>query len=647
MTEAPGDQIRLAILVVQVADPAIRQVVRDALAALGIDDQALHEAEHSGFLRMTGGQVTLGRPALAVADTATAEERRRVHGALATAHPTDPDRRLWHLAQATEAPDGALAMELAGVAGRTGDPAQRSRIFALAAELSTTAQERGQRLLEAGRSAHLAGTNDQASALLTEALATRPTPLLRAHIQHERGRLLLHGDTEGLHAFLVAEADLVAALDPGLAGRMLADASIAASSSEFELARATIERAGILADGIPDAEPFVAIARASILAREGTATDAIPLLSQVLASAADRTDVAEASIRAATVPLWREDYRAARRVLVAVVGSANAVGSRAVLPVAMDTLAAIDVRTGHWPRAHRTSSAALRLAMDLGQRWQAASCLTTLAGIEAARGAEQACRRHLGEAREFGPEDAMLAAYGLRAEALLELGRGAFDEARQILERLDELLVDSGFSGPHVVTYLPDLVETAVRAGRPAEAVAAMRRITVQVANGAPPTTVAMRGRCAGLLAEGPTFNEEFELALRAHERAENPFERARTELCYGERLRRVRRRSAARLHLERATATFERLGATPWLRRARRELGREGTPRATDPLTTAHERQVVTLVVAGATNNEAARALYLSPKTIEHHLSSVYRKLGVRSRTELVRRWMDSEERA
>ena len=123
----------------------------------------------------------------------------------------------------------------------------------------------------------------------------------------------------------------------------------------------------------------------------------------------------------------------------------------------------------------------------------------------------------------------------------------------------------------------------------------------------------------------------------------QTPFEQARTELAWGEQLRRSGRRTEARERLNRALQIFDRLGAAPWAERARGELRASGqsvlTPeqRAEDALT-PQELQVAAIVAGGATNREAAAALFLSVKTIEFHLGHVYRKLGIRSRTELAR---------
>jgi DNA-binding NarL/FixJ family response regulator len=132
-----------------------------------------------------------------------------------------------------------------------------------------------------------------------------------------------------------------------------------------------------------------------------------------------------------------------------------------------------------------------------------------------------------------------------------------------------------------------------------------------------------------------------FAEALGWHSGGSSPFERARTELCFGEALRRARRRTDARLWLRRAVETFDALAATSWSARARAELAASGArarprePAATDRLT-AQEIQVALIVAGGATNNEAAAALFVSPKTIEAHLTRIYRKLALRSRTEL-----------
>ena len=136
-----------------------------------------------------------------------------------------------------------------------------------------------------------------------------------------------------------------------------------------------------------------------------------------------------------------------------------------------------------------------------------------------------------------------------------------------------------------------------------------------------------------------------FEAALRQHEG--RPFDLARTELVYGEALRRARRRGEARAHLRNAQETFRRLGATPWADRAGVELRATGeTARKRDPSTliqlTPQELQIVSLVSEGGTNREIGAQLFLSRRTIDYHLRNVFVKLGVSSRAELIRLQLD-----
>jgi DNA-binding CsgD family transcriptional regulator len=151
---------------------------------------------------------------------------------------------------------------------------------------------------------------------------------------------------------------------------------------------------------------------------------------------------------------------------------------------------------------------------------------------------------------------------------------------------------------------------------------------------------MATAARCRGFISQD---GDHFLRALELHEASPSPFEVARTQLCYGEILRRRRKRVEARQVLRAALNTFERLGAEPWAVRAHNELAATGEKSrkrnvsATRQLT-PQELQIALAVAQGATNREAAAQLFLSPKTVESHLSSAYRKLGARSRTELTR---------
>jgi DNA-binding NarL/FixJ family response regulator len=149
--------------------------------------------------------------------------------------------------------------------------------------------------------------------------------------------------------------------------------------------------------------------------------------------------------------------------------------------------------------------------------------------------------------------------------------------------------------------------------------------------------------RCRGLLAPPAQASDHFEHALRLHEEDGTAFDRARTELVYGEVLRRDKKRSEARRHLRSALATFEQFNAALWAARASSELRATGeTARKRDPSTlaqlTPQEQQIAVLVSEGGSNKEIAAQLFLSPRTVEYHLRKVFQKLGISSRAELIR---------
>jgi len=245
------------------------------------------------------------------------------------------------------------------------------------------------------------------------------------------------------------------------------------------------------------------------------------------------------------------------------------------------------------------------------------------------------------EALELSGEEPLLHEYAWSAIGLLELGMDRPQRATEALRRLDE---ESAFAvrAPGTVQWIPDLFEALIRVGRRREAAEIIDRVARSAESTRHGWALAVTERGRGLLCNAKQVDGHFERALELHGRTKTPFELARTELCYGERLRRARRNADARRRLTSALASFERLGAAPWAERARRELGASGRAgrlkrQITEELT-PYEMQVVQLVERGATNKEAAAALFLSPKTVEYHLASVYRKLEVRSRTELVR---------
>jgi ATP/maltotriose-dependent transcriptional regulator MalT len=282
-----------------------------------------------------------------------------------------------------------------------------------------------------------------------------------------------------------------------------------------------------------------------------------------------------------------------------------------------------------------------RLALDIGQPWTAGWNVANLATVEALRGQEDEARGHVGVLQQH------VAASGVSFSILVERVLGLLDlTLGRPAEALEHLRVYAAAPAgvlmtPHRVLQLPDVVEAAVRADRPDEAADHLARFQAWVEEFPTPARLSLLARCRALAAESdaePHFARAIELA-----EALSPFERARNELLYGERLRRERRRVDARPHLRTALELFEQLSLPPWEERARAELRASGeTARRRDPSTrdqlTPQELQIAHLVAEGMTNREIGAQLYLSPRTIDYHLRKVFAKLQIASRADLGR---------
>jgi DNA-binding CsgD family transcriptional regulator len=232
----------------------------------------------------------------------------------------------------------------------------------------------------------------------------------------------------------------------------------------------------------------------------------------------------------------------------------------------------------------------------------------------------------------------------------LNLARLAFvdlslGDARAALDRLSPLvdrLAEKGYRHPGFAPVLPEAIEAAIAVGEHETAGALVARLERQARTLAEPWPLAVAARSRALVAAArgdfEASFEAFACALAEHERVPMPFERARTLLALGVAQRRARRRAEARASLQQALRIFQELGTPVWAGKAHAELGRIGGRTRVEGLTPA-EHRVAELVAEGRTNREVAAALFLGERTVETHLTHVYAKLGVRSRTELARR--------
>jgi DNA-binding CsgD family transcriptional regulator len=445
---------------------------------------------------------------------------------------------------------------------------------------------------------------------------------------------------------LLEEAEQVGELDPAVAAALL---SFAANLPVFRLegfaALELTERAWRLGD---PARPRTPTERnASALARTMAGDPAGPALLVELALEAGK-DVQNGHQMGAAVgwPLvWVEEYAVARTLLTWAVGVQRSGGSLLHLPQSLIELAELDFRVGRWVPALAGAYEAIALFEETAQRTELGFAQATIARMEAALGRDEECRRRAQAGFAADAASGLLLASVLAGAALglLELGRGDPEAAIVALEPVERIVEEGKLGEPWLVQWAPDLIEAYSRVGRADRAVEVLETFERQAQATGRVSAQAAAARCRGLLAPDDAFEGPFDAALALHELVPTPFERGRTELAYGERLRRAQKRTKARERLQLALQTFDRLGAEPWAERARVELRASGqsvrTPeQQVEDALTPQELQVAALVAGGATNREAAAALFLSVKTIEFHLGHVYRKLGIRSRTELAR---------
>jgi DNA-binding NarL/FixJ family response regulator len=262
----------------------------------------------------------------------------------------------------------------------------------------------------------------------------------------------------------------------------------------------------------------------------------------------------------------------------------------------------------------------------------------TLGYLAAIEGDEQQCREYAGQVAPAG-ESAVAALWAEAALTLLDLGYGRIADA---LARLEAAAGSPARHHPNITRMAPDHVEAAVRFGRPDRAADAVARFSRWAPLVGQPWATALQARCQALTASDDDAERHYQRALRLHEQDTRPFDQARTQLVYGEWLRRAKRKRDARVQLHAALRTFQSLGARPWADRAHTELTATGASApqsvALDVLAalTPQELQIARLAARGLPNRDIAAQLFLSPRTVAYHLYKAYPKLGIASRAEL-----------
>jgi len=647
---------RDALLIAAASDTGSAREIARALAQAGLSRYALEPAERNGVITLGGERIEFRHPLVrsAAYHLHDPAERRAAHRALAAALGTGADERAaWHLAAASAGPDEEVAALLetsAASAFARSAYAAAARAFQAAAFLSPGDEDRVRRTMGAGRALWLAGERERAAALLESVLDLAAEPAARADLQGLRGlAMLLASPVSETHAMLVAEADRVEPHDGTRASALRAIAALTYymagdHADADEIARRALAKAG------PGARPTAAMVLALVTAGGGQVDEALALLEPMLEwlEAIDPLGELWFVLSATAQSLgWIEQWAHARKMFDRIIGAARTAGAPAVLAFPLALFSEFELRCGKIAAAYAAATESVQLAAETGQAALSSFSLVILGRAEGILGHDEDCRAHVAAGLDFSRRIGLnvIEIYAAAVLGLLELSRGHADRAAVHLDECARLekQYSTGILLPTITQWAADLVEAHIRSGAITDAERSLamlgdvaRRTGLRWAN-------AGAARCRGMLADEDRYEREFQTALAVYGE-EMAFERARTLLALGMRRRRSRRRADARAALHEALAYFERGGAEPWAGQARAELRATGEMPPRDNAgglrsLTPQELQVALIVAQGSTNREAAAALFLSPKTVEFHLGNTYRKLGVRSRAELVRR--------
>ncbi|WP_278265600.1 AAA family ATPase [Nocardia sp. AG03] len=695
VTRLPAATRTVLLVAATAGSPELAPVLR-AADTLGVVLDDLQPAQDAELVRTDGAVLTWRHPLLraAVYQGSALTQRLAAHRALAAAFDTEDtaDLHAWHRACAATGPDETTATLLE----RTAERARRRHGFhgavaayERAAALGVTARGRSRRLALAAEMATEAGLTDQAVALAERAAAPGTDSavelrlaLVRAQADFAAGvpasahrRLLAAaiaartgdpggatrtgdpggeapptGDPAGAtrtgdpnRATPTGDPDEAACAgdpggatrmgDPGMAARILTRAVHAA----WYLGPAEIaEVAEVLATlPLTESDPVTPIARYLITAVAGHRT--VDLRTAAALARANGADSPADLVQLCGSGLVVGQDEQVGELAEELIGECREQGRIGVLAPLLFFRSEAQLFAGRPGAARVGAEEGLRIAEDLGQAHWVGQLSAFLAYLAAQRGDEDATRARAerATAEEFGGARAVGASWAHAALGLLALGQGRLEAARAELAHMSVEPARHHVSG---LRALPDRIEVAVRLGATEDATAALDDLTAWAERADQEWITALVACGRALLADGPEAETHFVAALAAN----RPFDEARTRLLYGEWLRREKRKVDARTQLEQALAVFDRLEAGPWRERARTELSALGVgtvaAASAGPLSllTPQESQIVRLAARGLSNREIAARLFLSHRTVGHHLYKAYPKLGVLSRGEL-----------
>jgi DNA-binding CsgD family transcriptional regulator len=625
-----------------------------ALRFMGLGEEALDEAAEAGLIDVSD-HVTFAHPAvrLAVYAGASSTDRRRVHDALASilVGGADEDLRVWHRALASIGPDEDVASELERSADRSAARsgcATAATALERAAALSGDEAGRARRLASAAEMAWLGGQADRAMVLAAEAEAFDAGDAIQAKIDFVRGAWeAQRGVTSDAIPIFLRGAAAAGDLDPNGALRMLLAGTLLMSLTGRQASHTDLENLERLARRASSrsVQASIFVVRVNQWMAEGATTPA-PGPGDRVGSLIDGLDDPVLAPFAIPTAAYLGDLGAARINGERIVRRARTRGALGILSFGLRQLAGVEFWARRLDDARIHAAEGLTMGLETGNDNVVLVDHGILAAVAAVRGEERTCRDEA-EAALLGAIDRS----NRDAMNWADLALGHLDLSLGRLEASDrfEAIWARPWIGEPRLVGAADAIEAAVRAGRVEVAQARLTELQRWTAQTGASWALPLVERGRAQLATGADAERHFQEALRLHEASGAAFDLARTQLLFGEFLRRARRRADARTHLRSALETFAGVRAMLWEERARNELRATGeVVRHRDPEAiwqlTPQELQIARLVAKGASNRDAAAELFLSPRTVEYHLRKVFTKLGISSRTELVRMTLADE---
>lgn len=636
-------------------------------AVLGRFDESLHTGVHrrglddlraSGVVAVHSGVPAFAHPLLAstLLEMHTTAERRAVHRSLAHAL-ADPDERAVHLGRGTEEEDEAVAAELELAADRLdarGAPETAAILLERAAALTPGGDEatRTARLIKAADLYQAAGESaDHVLPLLERLLATLPAGPDRARVLLRLGWLGAQMDTITASEVVdfqeraLAEAggapDVVSAAHAVLARLLGNGGDYRAAHRHAQLA---VDAEVSVPSNLMFPSPLGELATARFFAGEGLDEQ---LFEQGIELEPRIGRVGEPyqspRLQLALALLYTGQLARARAVLHNLLQLSVELGRVRSRAGCVLHLIELETRAGNLDEAEEHAAEFVdldrQLRGDLAGEWYPSGLVAMHLGRvdDARRILEE------GIAYSRSVESTNWLAHQLWALGHLELALGNLAEARELLVPVPAMMRETGLGEWSAHPVHPDAIEVLVALGELEQAAGLTAELADYGRRLDRPWGLAAAARSEALIASARGDAEEAlvaaDQALAEHDRLEWPFERARTLLVTGSILRRLGRRRDAGAMLAEARSVFETLRSPLWRTRAAAEEARVGGRRGSGDELTPTEARVASLARQGLRNAEIAASLHVTPKTVEATLSRVYRKLGVRSRTELAHR--------